>query len=187
MPNRSSIAMVVAAVAIFFLTACGGTVFSQYQNDMDQKDFVAKQQKRYMDNQPPHYYEYSAPRDVLNQLYDATVPSLKPVWVAFTMVGVGYTHSCSGVGLPIPYGVELTTPEYQSSDVTMPMAEPTGLYTNGITTDATWVFCDFGHGLEPVYDENNVEVYFHPIHVDPKTHEFIDDGGDPSVTIQVKQ
>ena len=49
-----------------------------------------------------------------------------------------YQGTCIGYG--IPYGASITSPEqYAYNGATLPLAEPNGLYTNGVTSSATWV------------------------------------------------
>ncbi len=167
LPNRSSVGLVFASAIMLFLAACSTADAQPPQEWVDTrtKDFVGQQMKQYWETQPPPYYEYSAQRDVITQLYNATIPELRPVWYVFSTPGVGYTDSCAGMGSPLPFGVSLTSPEYKWSDTSLPLAEPPGYYTNDLSTEATWVLCDYGHGLEPRYSEAMVEAFYHPVEV----------------------
>jgi len=50
-----------------------------------------------------------------------------------------FIGKCLGYG--IPYGVSFTNPDkYEMNGATLPQAEPNGLYTNGVTSSATWLF-----------------------------------------------
>lgn len=78
-----------------------------------------------------------------------------------------YLGKCIGYGLP--YGVSFTNPEqYKYSGVTLPQAEPNGLYTNGITTSATWLFMLNPNNPKdepkPVYVEPEIVVSPFPLH-----------------------
>ena len=49
-----------------------------------------------------------------------------------------YQGMCKGFG--IPYATSYTNPEeYYSNGVTLPLAEPNGMYNQGLSTTATWV------------------------------------------------
>jgi hypothetical protein len=71
-----------------------------------------------------------------------------------------FIGKCIGYG--IPYTLSFTSPEkgeyYQRGGVaTLPQAEPTGLYTNGVTTSATWLFM-----IDPKTGESK------PVYVEPE-------------------
>lgn len=186
-PNRSSVALTVLSAGMLFLVACGVADAQPPQEWVDTrtKDFVGEQMKRYWENQPPPAYDYSAQRDVLIQLYNATIPELRPAWHVFSTPGVGYTDMCAGMGAPLPYGVSLTSPDYKWGETSMPLSEPPGYYTNDLSTEATWVLCDYGHGLEPRYSEALVETFFHPVEL--KDGELIHLDEEPSIKIDVKK
>jgi len=71
-----------------------------------------------------------------------------------------YFGKCIGYGLP--YGVSITNPEkyYRGSGAVVPQAEPNALYTNGVTSSATWLFMiDPENGEpKPVYVEPEIIV-----------------------------
>lgn len=62
------------------------------------------------------------------------------------------------LGYGIPYGVSFTNPDKYEMNrgVTLPQAEPNGLYTNGVTSSATWLFM-----IDPKTD-NPRPVYVEP-------------------------
>ena len=65
---------------------------------------------------------------------------------------------------------------------TVDQAEPNGLYVNGVTTAATWVFCVVDGAITPVYVESNVTVYPYPVSVDYDKGRVVRDGA-TSVTL----
>lgn len=156
----------VAILGIGLVTACTD---EQRQADRAVSDIVGRQQQIYIQNQPVPVYDYSAQRQVLLEIEHATIPELRPTWHVFIAQGVGVVDSCAGFGAPIPYESQLTNPErlgddYNSESSILPQPEPNGLYNFGGTI-ATWVLCDFGFGIEPVYTENEVQTYFHAVEV----------------------
>lgn len=67
-----------------------------------------------------------------------------------------FIGKCLGYG--IPYGVSFTNPEkYEMNGATLPQAEPNGLYTNGVTSSATWLFM-----IDPKTDKPR------PVYVEPE-------------------
>lgn len=69
-----------------------------------------------------------------------------------------YQGTCIGYG--IPYGVSLTSPEqYRYEGATLPLAEPNGLYTNSLSTSATWILVTDDEGnIKPTYAESEILV-----------------------------
>ena len=69
-----------------------------------------------------------------------------------------YQGTCIGYG--IPYGASITSPEqYAYNGATLPLAEPNGLYTNGVTSSATWVLTtDKDGNITPIYVESEITV-----------------------------
>ena len=73
-----------------------------------------------------------------------------------SLYSVKIDKRCTG----IPYGASITNPEqYEYSGATLPLAEPNGLYTNGVTSSATWVLTtDKDGNVTPTYVESEIAV-----------------------------
>lgn len=71
-----------------------------------------------------------------------------------------YQGTCVGYG--IPYGASITNPEariYNGGDTVIPQAEPNGLYTNTVTSSATWILTTDSNGnIKPTYVEQEITV-----------------------------
>lgn len=69
-----------------------------------------------------------------------------------------FEGKCLGYG--IPYGASMTSPEqYKHNGATLPQAEPNGIYTNGITSSATWILSLNEKGeICPAYIEQEISV-----------------------------
>lgn len=69
-----------------------------------------------------------------------------------------YQGTCVGYG--IPYGASITNPEQRVySGLTLPLAEPNGLYTNGLSTSATWILTTDAKGnIMPTYVESEITI-----------------------------
>lgn len=127
---------------------------------------VDRQQALYLSTQPIPTFDYSLERDRITQLYQARMNAAQTwsVWRSQTGVVEG---DCASSGYPLPYGVQLTSPEvYSYNGAVLPQAEPNGLFTNGITSNGTWVFCLLEGVVAPVYVEDFVTVYPYPVEVD---------------------
>lgn len=175
----------VVALAVVGMTACDN---AQSTSDRQTSEIVGQQQQIYDQGLPLPVYDYSAVRDTLIQINNAIVPDMRPAWFVFSTPGIGITDSCAGVGAPIPYSTQLTNPQrpykpdYQDTTA-LPQPEPDGTYKPD-ATQGTWVLCDFGNGIEPVYVEDQVRAYFHPVKVE--NGKVVHLTGKPSVTIDIK-
>lgn len=150
------------------LVACAPSQPSQRQQE---KAVVDRQQQAYLLAQPVPTFDYSLERDRITQLYQARMGAVQTwsVWRSQTGMVEG---DCASSGYPLPYGVQLTAPEVMSGTncncgyEVVPQAEPNGLFTNGITSNGTWVFCVLDGSVAPVYVEDFVTVYPYPVEVD---------------------
>ncbi len=154
---------------------------------------VDSQQATYAKNQPLHKYDYSPERDELQQIYDARMKVVNTWTVIYSMGKPIFV--CPSKGYPIPYTTQLTNPsqvDYNANsaggNVTIPQAEPNGLYTG--TTNATWVLCirtlpGGGSEIEPVYSETDALAFPYPVKLD-ENGTVTDAGGNSSVQINVK-
>ena len=139
------------------------------QRDQE-KHAVDRQQQLYLQTQPIPTFDYSLERDRITQLYQARMDAVQTwaVWRSQTGMVEG---DCPSSGYPLPYGVQLTAPEvYVGNGGMGPQAEPNGLFTNGITSNGTWVFCIADGAITPVYVEDFVTVYPYPVEVDYDTN-----------------
>ena len=75
-----------------------------------------------------------------------------------------YQGTCIGYG--IPYSASITAPEspqeaYAQGSHTniLPLAEPNGLYTDGLSTSATWILTTDAKGnITPTYVESEITI-----------------------------
>jgi hypothetical protein len=190
--SRKNLARALAGCLIAFLvltaSSCddGGT--SANQRDANA---TANQFDIYTNAQPIHTYNFSMPRDVMIQIYDATMVAHNTwtVWYALNSTPI---DSCPSIGYPIPGGTQLTNPSAVShygtsgggySNEILPQGEPDGLFppSNGL---GTWVLCVRNGKVEPTYVEPNVVTYGHPVKIENGV--VVDAGGDSSVTVQVR-
>ena len=188
MKRWSTKQMIAGLGVVALLAGCTGAM-ADSPDEMVSK-VVGKQNRIYVENQPVPLYDYSAQRDAVIQLYNATIPKTPNTWTVFYEFNTA-TDMCVSKGYGIPFGVSLTSPEYErdsaaQGSLALPQPEPSGLYTNTVTSAATWVLCVNDSGaVEPVYAEGNVRVYSHPVSID-ENGRIVHEQGDASVTISVK-
>jgi len=138
---------------------------------------VEKQQRLLAESQPVHIYETSLEKKRVQDAYDLRMEATS-TWTVVTALNGDIVFDCPSSAYGIPYGVSLTSPEgFRSSaggyHMVLPQAEPTGLYTNGVTTSATWVPCVRSDGaLEMHYVEGNITTVPYPLDVDYKNNCF---------------
>jgi hypothetical protein len=148
-----------------------------------ERDAVDRQQTVYATAQPIPTYDYSLERDRITGLYNARMSAAATwsVWRSNTGVIEG---DCPSSGYPLPYGVQLTAPDaYHMNGVTLPQAEPNGLFTNGVTTNGTWVFCVTDGQITPMYVESVVTAYPYTVTVDYEKNRVIKSGA-ATVTLE---
>lgn len=178
--------MVLVLCALFLTT---GIALAKDSPDEKANAISGQQNDIYINNQPPHVYDYSAQRDIVIQLYDATVPRMPNTWTVFlSETGVPLT-TCASKGYGIPFGVQLTNSQYPKEGnsvgefISLPQSEPSGLWTDSVTTSATWVICDFGNGVyEPTYSEPEVMVFTHPVTID-ENGKIVHQAAVPSISV----
>ena len=145
------------------------------QRDVE-KATVDRQQSVYLNSQPVPAYDFSLERARIIELYNARMHATQTWSVWRSMTGM-IEGDCPSSGYPLPYGVQLTAPEvYLQQGGVGPQAEPNGLFTNGITSEATWIPCIVDGAISPMYVETKVTTYPYPVRVDYETGRVERDG-----------
>ena len=107
-----------------------------------------------------NFFEYSQLKEIYEMRDD---PNLICYWYTKNDMTGKWVYQGTCVGYGIPYGASITAPEsvqyigggYEQS----PLAEPNGLYTNGVTSSATWVLTtDKDGNITPTYVESEITV-----------------------------
>ena len=104
-----------------------------------------------------HGYEYAQLKDIYELRDD---PNLICYWYTKNDMSGKWVYQGTCIGYGIPYGASITNPEqYEYGGATLPLAEPNGLYTNGVTSSATWVLTtDKDGNVTPTYVESEIAV-----------------------------
>ena len=102
-------------------------------------------------------YEYSQLKEIYELRDD---PNLICYWYTKNDMSGKWIYQGTCIGYGIPYGASITNPEqYEYNGITIPLAEPNGLYTNGVTSSATWVLTTDKEGnVTPTYIESEITV-----------------------------
>lgn len=108
-----------------------------------------------------NFFEYSQ----LNEIYEMRDnPNLICYWYIKNDMSGKWVYQGTCIGYGIPYGASITAPEsYQRLPSVdwerLPLAEPNGLYTNGVSTSATWILTTNEDGdIAPTYVESEITV-----------------------------
>ena len=108
-----------------------------------------------------NYFE----RQQLKEIYELRDdPNLICYWYTKNDMTGKFVYQGKCVGYGIPYSASLTAPEvpdyysYEDNAVLM-QAEPNGIYTNGVTSSATWILTvDEEGNIKPTYVESEITV-----------------------------
>lgn len=147
----------IILILVFSATACGDESSrrdKQYSEEM--KSQIAESV-----GYPSlsNFFEYAQLKEIYELRDD---PNLICYWYTkceFTGKWV-YEGKCIGYG--IPYSASITSPDqvyYNGSGAVVSQAEPNGIYTNGLSTSATWILTADDEGnIYPQYVEQSIRV-----------------------------
>ena len=104
-----------------------------------------------------NFFEYSQLKEIY-ELRDN--PNLICYWYTKNDMSGKWVYQGTCVGYGIPYGASITNPEqYEYNGATLPLAEPNGIYTNGLSTSATWILTTDSSGkIIPTYVESEITI-----------------------------
>lgn len=110
-----------------------------------------------------NFFEYSQ----LKEIYEMRDnPNLICYWYTKNDMTGKWVYQGTCVGYGIPYSASITAPEsYQKalenigSYEVLPLPEPNGLYTDGLSTSATWILTTDSDGnITPTYVESEITI-----------------------------
>lgn len=146
----------IAILAICTMTACGETAETEYTEDLKEQ---IKDTHGFPD--VSNFFEYSQ----LKEIYEMRDnPNLICYWYTKNDMSGKWIYQGTCIGYGIPYGASITSPEsYQkvlsASWEMAPLAEPNGLYTDSVTSSATWILTTNKEGdIKPTYIESEITV-----------------------------
>lgn len=148
---------VIGVLMVSMLTGC------RYETEETQYTDEIKNQISDMYGYPnvSNFFEYSQLKEIYEMRDD---PCLVCYWYTKNDMTGKWIYQGTCVGYGIPYGASITAPESIQKIVAgeyekTPLAEPNGLYTNGVTSSATWVLTtDKDGNITPTYVESEITV-----------------------------
>ena len=134
------------------------------ESTIQDRAVIEEQQQHYQKVHPVPYFEYSIPRDVLIQIYEAvTTKAYTTYTVIESITGETKFHGPS-VGYGIPVDTQLTNPlMHYSQGGIIEQPEPNGVFSSK-NTDGTWVLFLLDSGqVVPIYTEHKVTTFPFPV------------------------
>jgi hypothetical protein len=165
--RKSIIAVIVLAlVLVFVISACAEEPNSV---EADRKQ-TEKSQDQYTKQVPVPSFPYPWMRYLLAQIYTLQNERISTFTYVYSDFQGRIVWSCPSIGYPFPGGTQMTNPlqivDRTEGDVTIPLAEPNGLYSpdSGLGTYVTCVWEDgttYAH-----YEERDVSSSPFPVTTD---------------------
>lgn len=164
---------VLAAMPFLLGNQAGCSVASQQQVTAQATEQATqnRQMEQFLRNQPVPSFDFSLERHILIQLYAARQRATNTFSVVQSPLTGKVMWSCASIGFPLPYATQLTNPNqvqwrggtHEYAGVTLPQAEPNGLFSPA-SAEGTWVPCvDEQGNITPVYEEKKVTVFLRPM------------------------
>lgn len=106
-----------------------------------------------------NFFEYAQLKEIYELRDD---PKLVCYWYTKCEYTGKWVYEGQCIGYGIPYSASITSPDmvyYNSSGTVVSQAEPNGIYTNGMSTSATWILSIGADGhITPEYVEQEIRV-----------------------------
>ena len=151
------VALLCAVLMVSMLTGCmNESNETRYTDEL--KDQISNM---YGYPDVSNFFEYSQ----LKEIYEMRDnPNLVCYWYTKNDMSGKWVYQGTCIGYGIPYSASITAPEslqrlqYVGWE-RLPLAEPNGLYTDGLSTSATWVLTTDSDGnITPTYAESEITV-----------------------------
>ena len=151
------VALLCAVLMVSMLTGCmNESNETRYTDEL--KDQISNM---YGYPDVSNFFEYSQ----LKEIYEMRDnPNLVCYWYTKNDMSGKWVYQGTCIGYGIPYSASITAPEslqrlqYVGQE-RLPLAEPNGLYHDGLSTSATWVLTTDSDGnITPTYVESEITV-----------------------------
>ena len=157
MRKNTILLLAILTIMLVALTACGNEAArkdNEYSEEMKSK---ISDQVGYPDL--ANFFEYSQLKEIY-ELRDN--PKLICYWYTKSEYTGKWIYEGKCIGYGIPYSASITSPDqvyYNSRGAVVAQAEPNGIYTNGLSTSATWILAADEEGnISPEYVEHAIRV-----------------------------
>lgn len=157
MKKRMIAIILLAVLCIGCLTGCSDS--SSYRDNQYSEEM--KEQIANAIGYPDlvNFFEYAQLKEIYELRDD---PNLICYWYTKCEYTGKWVYEGKCIGYGIPYSASITSPDkvyYNSSGTVVSQAEPNGIYTNGLTTSATWILTvDEKGNITPDYVEQPIRV-----------------------------
>lgn len=166
--KSTMIGLMTAVLACFALSACDMAAPSATQVEARRQDQLTMQAVEQVGM--PAIVNFQEKR-VLKQILELRDTKISTVTYLIDLKA-GLHKICDSIGYGIPYATQYTNPERiakrgetrYSDDITLPQADPNGLYSPA-SADGTWVLCldPVSKSVSPVYIEPRIVVSPFPL------------------------
>lgn len=157
----------ISLVVVIILTMSVLTGCEYEESTIDQEEAYTEQVKaQTLDAvgfpEITNHFEFAQLKEIYELRDD---PELICYWYTVSPIDGKFVAQGKCIGYGIPYGASITNPEiddYFGNGYygTLPQAEPNGLYTNNVTSSATWVLSIGPDGnIYPVYMEESIAIF----------------------------
>lgn len=106
-----------------------------------------------------NFFEYAQLKEIYELRDD---PNLICYWYTKCEYTGKWIYEGQCIGYGIPYSASITSPDtvrYNTGGAVVAQAEPNGIYTNGLSTSATWILTiDEDGSITPDYVEQSIRV-----------------------------
>ena len=156
MKKRTLAIILLTVVFIACLTGCSDSSYRDKQYSEEMKEQIAAA-IGYPDL--ANFFEYAQLKEIYELRDD---PNLICYWYTKCEYTGKWVYEGQCIGYGIPYSASITSPDmvyYNSSGTVVSQAEPNGIFTNGLTTSATWILTvDEEGNITPDYVEQPIRV-----------------------------
>ena len=155
--KRNIVIILVAIVCVSCLSGCTSESASRDRQYSEEKKAQIADAIGYPDL--ANFFEYAQLKEIYELRDD---PNLICYWYTKCEYTGKWVYEGQCIGYGIPYSASITSPDmvyYSSSGTVVSQAEPNGIYTNGLTTSATWILTVNENGnITPDYVEQSIRV-----------------------------
>ena len=155
--KRNIVIIFVAIVCVSCLSGCTSESASRDRQYSEEMKAQIADAIGYPDL--ANFFEYAQLKEIYELRDD---PNLICYWYTKCEYTGKWVYEGQCIGYGIPYSASITSPDmvyYSSSGTVVSQAEPNGIYTNGLTTSATWILTVNENGnITPDYVEQSIRV-----------------------------
>lgn len=162
MKKRKKVVILIALTMIIALFSCGFSSCTDSSARRD-KEYSEEMKEQIADSigypDLANFFEYAQLKEIYELRDD---PDLICYWYTKCEYTGKWIYEGQCIGYGIPYSASITSPDkiyYNSSGAVVAQAEPNGIYTNGLSTSATWILTiDSDGSITPDYVEQTIRV-----------------------------